>query len=335
MSRHTTGFWVSGSKYGPRQLVSARRCFEVFATCDESVRPAHEHYLSAFTYGPDFKDFVRDTGSTARFPGACWAYWIWIDIDRGADIDSALAAARAMCLHLEDHWGVRTADILVFLSGNKGFHIGVPTALWNPEPSPLFNQVAHRFALALARGAGGNGIVIDETVYSKVQLFRAPNSRHPTTGLRKRVLTVEELLGIGIERIVELAREPLSFEIPAPTGRNERLAAAWAAGAANIAAEAEAMRTRTVDAAGLRLNALTLDFIREGADEGGEGKAAEAGRHRRLYAAAINLGEFGCPASLAHALLAPTALDCGITPSEVRRTIDNALRNAGKEARGV
>jgi hypothetical protein len=65
------------------------------------------------------------------------------------------------------------------------------------------------------------------------------------------------------------------------------------------------------------LNRQTLDFIRDGANVGD--------RHRLLFSASANLAEFGCPPALAHALLTEPALDCGLSPSEVRRQIDCGL----------
>ena len=64
---------------------------------------------------------------------------------------------------------------------------------------------------------------------------------------------------------------------------------------------------------GARLNRATLEFIRDGAGTGD--------RHRLLFSAAANLAEFGCPQSLAEALLCESALDSGLSPSEVRRQI--------------
>ena len=70
-----------------------------------------------------------------------------------------------------------------------------------------------------------------------------------------------------------------------------------------------------------RLNRQTLDFIRDG--------AATGDRHRLLFSAAANLAEFGCPTSLAHALLSEAALDSGLKPSDVRRQIDCGLEKGG------
>jgi hypothetical protein len=53
-------------------------------------------------------------------------------------------------------------------------------------------------------------------------------------------------------------------------------------------------------------------------------------RHRLLYSAARNLGEFGCPHELAWALLSEAALDSGLPPREVRRQIECGLADAQK-----
>lgn len=65
------------------------------------------------------------------------------------------------------------------------------------------------------------------------------------------------------------------------------------------------------------LNRSTLDYIRNGADQGD--------RHRLLYSAAANLGEFGCPSALAVVLLEEPALDSGLPPKDVRRGIECGL----------
>ncbi len=43
-------------------------------------------------------------------------------------------------------------DLLIFLSGGKGVHIGIPT-VWHPSPSPHFNAIAKLFCLAIAEAA--------------------------------------------------------------------------------------------------------------------------------------------------------------------------------------
>ena len=62
-----------------------------------------------------------------------------------------------------------------------------------------------------------------------------------------------------------------------------------------------------------------MAFIRDGAENGD--------RHRRLFSAAANLGDFGCSFDLAFALLAESALDSGLPPADVRRQIECGLKH--------
>jgi hypothetical protein len=203
--------------------------------------------------------------------------------------------------------------LLLFFSGSKGFHVGLPT-VWNPAPSPDFHRVARCLAERLAALAG---VVIDRGVYDKVRAFRAPNSRHPKTGLHKRRLSFGELTGLSLDGIRGLAQGPEPFELPIPSAADPKAAEDWRDAQARVIEQAEGKARQRTASDGLRLNRLTLDFIREG--------ATEPNRHRTLFSAAANLAEFGCPPTLAHALLTDAALDCGLPPGDVRRQIECGL----------
>src|SRR5262249_5630631 len=113
------------------------------------------------------------------------------------------------------------------------------------------------------------------------------------------------------------------------TATDGRAAADWQAAlqAVEREAEGEARRRAAVADGAPRLNRATLDFIRDGADQGD--------RHRLLFSAAANLAEFRCPPALAHALLVEAALDSGLPPADVRRQIECGLQHAaGQEGNG-
>jgi hypothetical protein len=307
--------------------VDAAAALRAYAAADPKARPEREGYLSAFAFGRDLLGYLQDNGGSTRgYDGPCAAPFVWWDIDRPGDPGRALNDARRLAGQVLDRYrGLDDDGLLLFFSGDKGFHVGLPTALWAPSPSAGFNRVARRFADALATRAG---VEIDTGVYDKVRLFRAPNSRHPRTGLHKRRLTVDELMRLPAEGIRRLAAAPEPFDPPAPTARCDRAAADWTEAEAAVAAADAARRERQPTPADwtARLNRLTMEFIRDG--------AAEGDRHRLLFSAAANLAEFGCPALLAHALLTEAALDSGLPPREVRRQIECGLaygggRNAG------
>jgi hypothetical protein len=308
------GFRIVGATSEARRLVDAAAALRGYAACDERAEVHRQAYLSSFAFGDAFRRQLEESGSTRGFSGICWSPWLWWDIDRENDLDRALSDTRRLALALDERFGAGE-DLLVFYSGSKGFHVGLPTRLWQPAPSAVFNRVARRFAETIA---GRIGVAVDGGVYDQVRPFRAPNSRHQKTGRHKRRLSLDELLGLSTDGILRLAEKPEPFEVPSANGRCERACSDWLDAVNLVQREAAAKAQRpAVRNGAARLNRGTLDFIRDGASTGD--------RHRLLFSAAANLAEFGCPPALAHALLSEAALDSGLPPKEVRRQIECGL----------
>lgn len=313
------GFRILGHVSGERRLVDANAAFTGYAGCDERAEVEKEGYLSAFNFGVEFRDFLREQGSCRRFSGPCWSPWIWIDLDREGNVDGAKEDARILGTMLADRYETEEG-LLVFFSGAKGFHISLQTALWNPKPSENFHRISRRFAENAAERAG---ITIDCAVYDRIRAFRAPNSRHPKTGLHKRRITFDALMHSSTSAIVEAARSPDPFEVPASVRPHRRAEEDWAEAERQVVEHEVAMTARGARSTGsASLNRLTLDFIRDGAQNGE--------RAKRLFSAAANLAEFRCPSDLAQALLVESALDSGLSPSEAQRQIQCGLEAGGK-----
>lgn len=310
------GFRIVGSCNEDRRLVDHAAAFSAYCSCDELAKVEREAYLSAFQFGDDFRTLLDSTGSCRGFEGVCWSPWLWFDIDR-ADLDAAHRDACRLAGLLVERYRLDEDALLMFFSGSKGFHVGLPTALWGPEPSPDFHRVCRRLAEALGVAVG---IVIDSGVYDRVRAFRAPNSRHPKTGLFKRRFTLDELTGLALDAVLKLASKPEAFEVSARPEISERAKTDWQEAQQAVERARQANARRSIDGKAT-LNRLTLDFIRQGADLGD--------RHRLLYSAARNLGEFGCPPALGYALLSEPALDCGLAPRDVRRQIECGLNDEG------
>lgn len=309
------GFRILGSCHEERRLVNHADAFAAYASLDPRAVVEREAYLSAFTFGADFRALLESTGSCRGFDGACWSAWLWFDLD-AADLDAALRDARRLSLWLMERYQLDDDRLLIFFSGSKGFHVGLPSALWGPESSATF----HRGCRKLAEGiAGAAAVNIDTGVYDRVRAFRAPNSRHPKTGLHKRRLTLDELTGLTLDGIRQLAEKPAAFDLPDAPPVCERGRADWLDAARLVEQGEQAKAKALTSGKGPALNRATLAFIRDGADNGD--------RHRLLYSAARNLGEFGCPPALAHALLSEAALDCGLAPKEVHRQIECGLQD--------
>ena len=314
------GFRVVGPVSETRRLVTATAAFTAHCAADPLALPESECYLSAFTYGGDFRTYLAERGTPKGYTGPCWSPYLCLDVDRD-DLAVALADARRLASFVL-YWYSQFADddLLYFFSGRRGFHIGVPLTHC-PPAVPGFNPVCRRLAEGLAAQVV---VTIDTSIYDKVRLFRAPNSTHPKTKLHKRRLKYDELMRLSIDRIQELAGAPLGFELPDVTVNPPALATDWAEAAVLLLLQQDGRAGRH-HTAGSRLQRDTLEFIREGAD--GE-------RHTRLFRAAGDLREHGAPAELIHALLVEAALDSGLSQSEVTRTIACGIENSDTKTKG-
>ncbi|MDA0661046.1 MAG: hypothetical protein O3C60_19760 [Planctomycetota bacterium] len=223
-------------------------------------------------------------------------------------MSDATDATRRLVMCSVTRYSLADDELMVFFSGRKGFHVGLPIGVFGDAAAPSvgFHGVSRRVAETIA-----GAIVIDPAIYGKTQPFRAPNSRHGKTGLHKRRISIDELMTMKPEAIAELAQVPLPFDaLPTATG-NEVAANDWRNAMESYARMTKARLEQQAGPA--KLNALTMEFIRNGASTGD--------RHRLLYSAAANLREFGCSFELAYALLNESALDSGLAPREVTRQI--------------
>lgn len=314
------GYRIVGDCREERRLIDWAAAFRAHAACDRLAAPDRECYLSAFTFPDAFKRHLDDNGTTKGYAGPCGASWLWIDVDAADDPERGLKDSRRLEAFIANRYRIDGEDLLLFYSGSKGFHIGLPLSFCGaPAPSNVFHRVCRKLAAGLAEAAA---VVVDAGVYDAVRAFRAPNSRHPKTGLHKRRLSFDELLHLSLDGIRKLAAAPSPFDIPFPPPENDRAAADWQEATNALERESAALAERNAYGDNAKLNRSTLAFIRDG--------AAMGDRHRLLYSAARNLAECGGPQPLIHALLTESALDTGLPPKDVRRQIDCGIADAKK-----
>jgi hypothetical protein len=318
---HFHGFRIAGPCTGDRRRVDAAAAFRAYCQCDARANVETEAYLSAFQFDGTFAEHLARTGSPAGFTGSTWAPYLWADFDRddaAGGLARALADLRLFVDTLDETYAVPRSVLLPFVSGGKGFHCGIPTALFEPAASPNFHAVARQFVETIATEAK---VAVDVSVFDRQRAFRAPNSRHPKTGLHKRFVPVEILDTVTLDGVLEMARQPQPFDVPSTDGVEsaDMLVAVWDAAGRGVAGAAAAAEQRRVEIANgdraVTLNRKTRAFL-NGEIEVGE-------RHPRLYSAAANLAELGCPLPAVRALLTEPALDLGLPPKDVARAIEN------------
>lgn len=310
------GLRVVGGPHQLRTLVCWDEVYRAHAAVDPRTEPRSESYMSAFRFDCSMAEHLQGSGgSVAGYSGSVWTPWLWFDLDNDHDLDAALGDARRLTASaLERYRELDESEMLVFFSGKKGVHVGIPLPP-DAKPSPSCHLACRRMAESLA---GVAGITMDTNIYDRVRLFRSPNSRHPKSGLYKVWLAFDELMALNADGVRALAATPRPFDAePPPPSVPGALIEDWqvAVREAEQVAKQRAVRREAEIANGgpERLQRDTLAFI---ADPPPEGE-----RTVRLFRAAGNLREFGASDRLVTALLEDAALDTGLPPSEVRRVI--------------
>ena len=132
------------------------------------------------------------------------------DFDCAGDIESAHRDVITLVNHLVDVYetNVNMDEMMIYFSGNRGFHVTVNAECFNAQPQ--FEMIKVYRLLVNHLNKQLNLKTLDLSVYTRRRAWRIPNTIHAKTGLYKRALTYEQLKG-DIESIKELAKEPADW----------------------------------------------------------------------------------------------------------------------------
>lgn len=174
-------------------------------------------YATWLRYPEDLVEHVAATRnakgqpSVKGYAGPALALSLPADFDDEGDLDAALADARTYVRRLGDRFDVPSNAVCPFFSGNKGFSVEVPSALFGgfaPGPAPVLARRLGALAGALAEGLP----TLDPKIYEPVRLWRWPNTVNGKSGRRKIPLTTRELLTLDLDAILRLAAAPREVE---------------------------------------------------------------------------------------------------------------------------
>lgn len=166
-----------------------------------------QHSQSAFTsmyrFTSELETFVAKTGSVSKMPPtSVWSDYLWLDIDSSDDLESAKETATAVISNLSAIDKSIESRLVLYFSGMKGFHLGIPSVLFGLVPSSDLPQIHKKLALKLAAGRE-----IDCGIYQQTRLLRLPGSLHEKSGLYKVRLSLEQLLNLSVAEIMTLASQ--------------------------------------------------------------------------------------------------------------------------------
>ena len=160
-----------------------------------------------------FKDLLKyiqsNNGSISgidSFPIDIFYDYVIIDYDK-LDAQPVINFIQAM----EKIFNVNPQNICVYFSGNKGFHIYIPSVLMIVKPSVDLNIKVSEFAKLITDGF----FEIDTNIYRKGSTIRLPNTLNTKSGLYKIPVYLNELYNIDeIKKLAQKPRYEKTFEYP-------------------------------------------------------------------------------------------------------------------------
>lgn len=189
-----------------------KRCSEV-----KIFKREYEAYYSIFQYPDDyvikwysnhFKDNGRNT--LEGFDGPVCMSMFWVDFDaegRGAE---ALADVQKYIKLLNEEYECNS--VIIYYSGNKGFHVGIPSELFGIPPS-LPHKSMPSYAKQIFHNLTRDQIeTADTKIYDRTRIFRIPMSLNIKSGRYKIYIPISFLQESRIRDIERAATECFQFK---------------------------------------------------------------------------------------------------------------------------
>jgi len=176
-----------------------------------------ECYTSVFSFEKDVIDYANDNISTrtgkpsiAGYVGKHTIRNLWIDVDCSSsedikeNIKTSAEISKVVIERLMKNYGVSKDGILVLFSGNKGFHLGIPSNKFGAYD--YYTEYSNKIAKNMVKIICSDISNIDYKVYDISRIFRMPFSKHQTSGLYKTPVSIDTLMTLDIDTILENAK---------------------------------------------------------------------------------------------------------------------------------
>jgi hypothetical protein len=324
---------------GPVAQVRPIRCddmFGRFCRADSGLDLDRPTDLSAYEFTTDLASHCRaHAGRLDGYGGMVWSRRLTVAFGLGPDprerIDSCRWFVRGL-LRL----GVPAMQVLCFSDGHRCLEVMFPSGILGSVPRTNYPSTAGHVCQLLVdratRSLEWDALTspqrreredsswhrwISPAVYGTGALLQAPNTRCEPGRTFKVRLTVGDLLGMPLAEIATFAKIPRPFEPPPwQASPYELLSEIWWYAAAVADSRSPLLLQHVHGEKWIYTD--TLEFMQFGASPATCGK--------RLFRAAANLLDFGCPRPLLSALLLPPAFANGLAPDEIDRRLEAAIR---------
>lgn len=150
-------------------------------------------YRSLFIYTKELQDYVKQTGSVAKYSGYHSADAIIVDFDGDIknDFNQVRKEVHKFIEFLNHHYDVDPKSLYIAFSGNKGFHVVIPVQVIGgiPDFREDFYQLYKEFVGHVTEGFR----FVDLSIYNPMRVMRIVNTKHSESGLYKIPISFTEL----------------------------------------------------------------------------------------------------------------------------------------------
>lgn len=178
-------------------------------------------YVSVFDHSINLPNYMESNNkSVAGYKGKVRFSQIAFDFD-SSDLNESLTWARELIIKLVTEFEVNPEYLRYYFSGNKGFHLEIPSWMIDDEhePSSQYPQILKSMVQELTNHA-------DLSLYQTLRLYRINNTINSKTGLYKIELKYDEIMSLAVEEIKSLATKHRLNDVTVfdhEKSRNEKL----------------------------------------------------------------------------------------------------------------
>jgi KaiC/GvpD/RAD55 family RecA-like ATPase len=183
--------------------LAQRHYFQDSANVCDWMNIDKDTYMSLYEFDDSIKDFYEKKHTLSGFDGLVYIpdeFILDVDGKDKNDLENARQKTIGLLLLLDD----LCVPYTLYFSGNKGFHVGIPSSAFRWKPDPLLH-------LKVKDALTNAGIFdyADPSVTDKIRLIRIVNTMNLKAQLWKREITRKDLDADDITaHMQELAKQP-------------------------------------------------------------------------------------------------------------------------------
>lgn len=172
-----------------------------------------DHFTTYFRYTEDALIYLQNNidpktekNTFKGYRGSHYADFFPIDVDVEGNPKEALKLARKILNLLETNFYVNLGDLRIYFSGSKGYHILIPSTMFEFEPSENLAKIFKCIGTELL-----GDLLTDGGIYELKKLFRLPNTVNKKSKRYKIGLTVDEVMSLTDGEIKDMAVNPKDY----------------------------------------------------------------------------------------------------------------------------